>query len=122
MQKLIPLVVIVLGLGATAQAREKTPILHDLIVDTALVGAGLTADLWSTEYALARCSCREGNPFGDSRNSRLWLKAGTAAGVVTITYKLRKDGHPGWAKWTSRGAMVLQFGAVAWNIRKARGH
>lgn len=106
--------------GPSTPCRESSELLHDFIIDTARVGGGLTADLWSTEYALARCpTCREGNVLGVSKNARIWLKAGMAVGIIGINHKLRRDGHPVWAKWIGRGAMVLQFGAAAWNVKKA---
>jgi hypothetical protein len=98
-------------------------LLHGFVVDTARIGGGLVADLWSTEYALARRpELRESNPLGLSKNARIWMKAGMATGLIAITHKLRRDGHQVWAKWLGRVAMVVQFAAAGWNVHKAHGH
>jgi hypothetical protein len=113
---------LVLLLAASPCPDEKQ-LFHGFVVDTARIGGGLVADLWSTEYALARCpECKEGNVLGVSKNARIWMKAGMATGLIAITHKLRRDGHPVWAKWLGRAAMVVQFAAAGWNVRKAHGH
>lgn len=99
------------------RAREQV---HGLIVDTARVSGGAFLDLWSTEYALARCpTCREGNPLGLSRPARTALKGAFVVGAVAGLHKVRRDGHPVWAKWLGRGLLAVQVGATVNNVRRA---
>lgn len=92
-------------------------LLHGFVVDSARIGGGLMADLWSTEFALARCpGCREGNPLGVSKSARFYLKVAGAAGTIAACHKLRRDGHPTWAKWVGRAALGLQLFAAGSNV------
>jgi hypothetical protein len=102
---------------APCPAARTAELFHGFVVDSARVGGGLMADLWSTEFALARCpSCREGNPLGVSKSARVYLKGAAAAGVIAICHRLRRDGHPAWAKWVGRGALGLQLFAAGSNV------
>lgn len=100
--------------------RVKEELVHGLIVDTARVAGGAFVDLWSTEYALARCGgCGEGNPLGLSPSARRLLKGGAVVGSVYGLHVLRKTGHPVWAKWVGRGLLAAQLGAATNNVIRA---
>lgn len=107
--------------GPPAPCEKSAALVHGLIVDTARVSGGAFVDLWSTEYALARCGdCKEGNPLGLSRPARTLLKGAVVIGSVAALHKMRKDGHPGWAKWTGRALLAVQLGAAVNNVRRVR--
>jgi hypothetical protein len=115
-----PLLLAAALVGPPAPCSEKA-LVHGLIVGTARVSGGAFVDLWSTEYALARCEgCREGNPLGLSRPARTVLKGAVVVGSVAAMHKLRRDGHPGWAKWLGRGLLAIQVGAAVNNVRRAK--
>jgi hypothetical protein len=103
---------------APCPAARTAELFHGFVVDSARIGGGLMVDLWSTEFALARCpSCREGNPLGLTKSERIYLKGATAAAEIAVCHKLRRDGHPVWAKWTGRLILGLQAFAAADNVR-----
>jgi len=83
----------------------------DLKINIARQTFGAAFDIYFTEYGLKNNpDAYETNSKGFSPNSRMALKALTAAGIVLISAKLSDDGHPNWAKWISRIAMVAQIG------------
>lgn len=78
--------------------------------DALWIGSSSAADLFSTAWALNRCpSCAEGNPLGFSSEARISLKAGMAVATLSITYKLRRDGH-------HRSATILRWIVTAVNL------
>lgn len=96
-------------------------LIHGLVWDTARVGLGAAADLYSTAYTLRRNpAAREANPLGFNAEARVALKVGMAAGTVLAAHELRRRGHPGWAKWGTRAVMAVQIGVAVHNIRQAR--
>ncbi len=87
---------------APAEAFEsKVPverIADEFARDMFWLGAGLSADLLSTSWALRECpSCYEANPFGHDSEARIALKIGTASAIGLTQYRLRRAGHHGWA-------------------------
>lgn len=107
--------------GPPAPCVQRADLVHGLVVDTARVSGGAFVDLWSTEYALARCEgCREGNPLGLSRPARTLLKGALVVGTVAYLHKTRRDGHPDRAKWIGRAILAFQVGVAANNVRRAR--
>ena len=108
-------------MGPPAPCAQRDRLVHGLVVDTARVSSGAFLDLWSTEYALAHCSdCKEGNPLGFSRPARTLLKGVSVVVAVAGLHKVRRDGHPVWAKWLGRGLLAAQVGAAVNNVARTR--
>lgn len=64
----------------------------DVAIDLALWGFGWGFDAITTDFGLAR-GCREGNPNGQTVESRLGLKLGVGAFANASMYFLRRKGH-----------------------------
>lgn len=84
-----------------------------------LIGSN-AADLYSTAWALHRCrNCGESNFLGPTAEARVALKIAGVASTGMTLWKLRRDGHNGWARlirWTS---VAVNGAFVANNIRHA---
>lgn len=86
---------------------------HDQFAKSAaLLGGGVAWDLYWTAFALDRNkNSREANPLGFNSEARTALKIGMASGVAYFDYRLRRDGHHGWANALRYIGLAVQFGA-----------
>lgn len=91
--------------------------------DLAWLGAGVSADLFSTSWALHRCQrCSEGNPFGVDGEARVALKVAMTSSSASICWWLRRHGHPRLATITRWSIFGVQALAAAQNtVHAVRG-
>lgn len=75
-------------------------------------GAGLSADLLSTSWALQH-GCVEANPNGQTVEARIALKIGLGTARGLVAYLLRRSGHSTYAdvwRWVGVGADAFVVG------------
>lgn len=81
--------------------------------DLAWDGAGLSADLLSTSWALQH-GCVEANPLGQTVEARIALKIGLGTARGLVAYWLRRAGHNTHAdvwRWVGVGADAFITGS-----------
>jgi hypothetical protein len=90
----------------------------DFYKELAIQGFASSVDLATTEWALSKPGIVEGHPLLGNRGVRYAMKGTVAVGVAAITHRLETRGKRRAARVVRWGAVALQVGAGAWNIRK----
>lgn len=84
--------------------------------------AASMADLLSTEHMLSGCAgCYERNPLGQTRGSRIALKAASGVLVTVVNRKIEKK-HPKAAKVFRIILIGAYTGAAVHNMRLSQKH
>jgi len=94
----------------------------EMAKDVTMLSLAAAADLATTHWALDRCpGCYEANPLVPSEPAlSMVVKTGAVAATVWGCDRLRRDGHPRWAKALRWGVVAIWGGAAAWNIHQGR--
>ena len=113
MLRTLTVVLAVSLLGQTIFAADKLILPPELVgewkEDMAWIAAGRALDVGMTEWALSR-GLREGNPLMQNRGVRIGASAVFVVAGGLACRELRQRGHPGKAKWLSRGIFALSAG------------
>lgn len=90
-----------------------TPIAQDVVI----LSVAASGDFASTRYALKVCpQCRELNPLMREPAVAILVKGASVAATTAGCEKLRKSGHPGWAKVVRWAVAGFWLGLSANNI------
>lgn len=117
MKRTVTVLVVLLALAAPAHAARFADLTPYLVM-----GAGQTADAWSTRRAQA-AGCVEANPLlGTGSPTRVLVQKVTiAAGIVTLAEVLRHQGHSQAARVIGYTMGVSGGVATLINLRCAAG-